>query len=200
MNAGGWKIGDIVAALPHLAADGPVLEQRWGEAFWYVAHVMTGREVGVADEIKALGFRAYVPMRTRFVRVRRHARRKSAALFRGYVFFEVVPDPRNWTLVRAIDDILGILVVSNGDVPVRVDAEDIGRLMAAEDMKMFDETIGSNAVEFQVGDRVSIAAGGHQGYEGRVERIAGRQAEIIALGPKGRRSIKLPIDLLRILA
>jgi transcription antitermination factor NusG len=194
-----WRIGDIID-MGGASDVEPWPERTAGEAVWFVAHTMAGMERHLAAEITALGFSAYVPLRR--VLTRRPPRRKAVKvdypLFARYVFFEIVPNPRAWTAVRGLRDLVGIL--ANQEAPVRVTDETIGDIMAAEDMQLFDETVGPNAVEILKGDRVSIVAGTWHGYEAIVQSPAGRRASLRIVGSKGSRDVTVPLDLLRILA
>jgi transcription antitermination factor NusG len=194
-----WHIGDMVEALPHLVPQEPWPERRMGESFWYVGHAMSGAELRLRDDLRAAGFGAYVPLRKWLCR--RPGRRVvkfERALFPRYVFIELVPQPRCWAAVREARDLIGIL--TNQDVPVRVPDETIGDIMAAEDMRLFDETEFPKGIEVLSGDRVSIIGGSWQGYEAIVESRAKRSAGLVIDGPKGKSRAKLPVDLLRILA
>jgi transcription antitermination factor NusG len=194
-----WRIGDMVGLLPLAEPVDPWPERTAGKAFWYVAHTMAGCEKRLADQLTEMGFGTYVPKRS-FIRRRPGGRavRVDQPVFARYVFVELVPHPRCWVAVRQARDLLGIL--TNQDAPVRLADEAVGDLMAAEDMKLFDDTVLPNAVEILRGDRVSIIGGNWQGYEATVTSRARRSVQLKITGPKGICNAKVPVDLLRILA
>jgi transcription antitermination factor NusG len=194
-----WQIGDIVLPVTPVETPDPWPERRMGEAFWYVAHTMAGCEKRLADDLKDAGFGTLLPMRKWFSR-RPGGRvvKNERPVFARYVFVELVPHPRCWAAVRAARDLLGIL--TNQDAPVRVPDEAIGDLMAAVDMKLFDETELPNGIEVLKGDRVTVVGGSWQGYEAIVESKKRGWAGLVIDGPRGKSRAKLPVDLLRILA
>lgn len=199
VDSSAWRKGDVVGFVPMDVAE-PMPEGGTGKSFWYVGCTVPKRESDVAAAIRALGFATFLPMRTVLTRTPRSGRPVKARypLFPRYVFFEIVPHPRCWQAIRATRDLTGIL--ANQDVPVRVEDEEIGGLMVADDMQMFDETIGPNAVEIRRNDRVSIVAGAWQGYEGVVRQATRPKAVLQVIGKGGKRDVRVSLDLLRILA
>lgn len=196
----GWKIGDMIGIVAPPPEPEPLPIPGRSGADWYVAAVRGGAEKDVAAAIRGLGLIAYLPLRAVIVRRPPRLRpvRSTPPVFAGYVFFESFSDPRSWAAVRAIDDVIGI--VSNQNAPARIRAEEIGDLMAAEDMGMFDATGGPGKTEIIPGDPVSLIGGRYQGYEARVRSVAAAKARVMVVGRDGPREVSVRLDLLRLLA
>lgn len=202
MSGRTWRIGDLVEALPHLlVAQEPMPPGGLGAAGWYVAHVQAGSEIAVRDDLKALGVRAYVPMRTVFRRRPRALRRVRALfpVFPRYVFFEIVPEPRCWDTVRSVEGLLRVLTLTNNDAPAVIADEAIGDLMLAEATGLFDATRAARAGSawMLAGSRVVVTGGPHEGCDGIVTAGGARAASVRLDGSP--RPVRLPVDLLLVL-
>jgi transcriptional antiterminator RfaH len=146
---------------------------------WYVATARQHSEFSAEDEIKQLGFDAYVP---RCRRNRIVARRRQLAewpLFSGYVFvsFDIEREFGEWQKIRAIDGISEIL--SNNNIPMRVKAADVDRLRRSESAGAFDFTIP--ATTFQVGERYRIAEGPFSNFLARFRAASSKKRAKIAI-------------------
>jgi transcription antitermination factor NusG len=147
---------------------------------WYVASARQHSEFTAEEDIKDLGFDAYVPRCRRFRTVsRRHTGIQEWPLFTGYVFvaFDIERDFGCWQKIRDVDGISEIL--SNNNIPMRVKAADLDRLRRSQDAGAFDFTIP--ATTFKVGEDYRIAEGPFSTFLARFRAASSKKRAKIAI-------------------
>lgn len=171
---------------------------------WYVVRTEPRREKEAARGLADLGHEVYLPMSTRWARLRRRhgpgrRTRVRSPAFPGYLFLGVAGLP-DWLVVRSRPGVLG-LVASDEHVPLRLAQDDVDEVRANEDMGMFDFTVELRQVV--VGGRVMLTSGPLDGYVAVVTRVPKAETKPIEVevDMMGRRvGAIVPIDKLRVLA
>lgn len=175
---------------------------------WYVVRTEPRRESEAAKSLAALGpvetIEVYLPMSTRWARVRRGKRsskrtRVRCPAFPGYLFLGVAGLP-DWLRVRMCPGVLGV-VANEEHVPLRMGQDEVDEVRAHEDMGMFDFTVELRQVV--VGGRVMLTSGPLDGYVAVVTRVPKAETKPVevAVDMMGRSvGAIVPIDKLRVLA
>lgn len=153
---------------------------------WYVLAVNPPREFNAERKIRGqYGFTVYTPrvLNKKIIRLRKVT--VATPLFPGYVFvnFDIYKD--NWT--KIIEEIDGIAILTNCDIPVRVATQTIEALQRAELAGAFDYRKPGSA--FKVGDDVEIKVGPFAGMIAKVRSATQKRRARVALNFLGRLSI-----------
>lgn len=144
---------------------------------WHVATIRSNWEFKAEEDIRQLGFDAYVPRCRRF---RMIGRRKAIAewpLIAGYVFVYFDKDNGAWKELHEVDGVEGILCSAN--VPCLAKLADIERLRRSENAGAFDFTIANTL--FKIGDRYRIAEGPFADFIARFRSASSKRRAKIAI-------------------
>ncbi len=140
------------------------------EARWYVVHTYSGYENKVKDNIEKSVENRNLSNLITDVRVptedviekkgdtEKVVKRK---IFPGYVIIKMIMTDESWFVVRNTRGVTGF--VGPGSKPVPLSDEEVERMGV--------ETIRMAAVDFSVGDEVSIKSGPMEGFSGRITNI-----------------------------
>ena len=171
---------------------------------WYVIYTAPKCERQVERDLRDGGFATYLPMASRWGRLRGRAQRKRVKLivpaYPRYVFASAFGG-MDWERIHRTNGVVGIVCM--GSAPARLSRVDIENVMAAEDMGCFD--FMADTVRMLVGSSVMLTAGPFDGYVATVTR-APRSADMDALVTTevalfGRATpVILPLDKIRVLA
>lgn len=150
---------------------------------WYAVRVEVRGELRVQSELRQLGFDAYCPCETKWVR---HARRKDAVnrpyiprylfvgIFEGQGFHQIHG-------VRGVECIIGTL-----GQPIPVDFDWVETMRHAEAIGWFDETIDRNRLVIEPGKPVRVIAGPFKGFMAKIVEAKGEGRVKVLLEAMGR--------------
>src|SRR5262249_13185010 len=147
-------------------------------ALWYVARARRNMEKYAAEAIEELDIATYVPLL-----IYRNAKgvRRSAPVFRPYLFVNLDLGDPNWKRVRYAKHVEA--VISHNQRPVRVPDQDINIIRIAEIAGVYDltrcqETMadgGDRLLILDVGKVVRVINGPFAGLIGEVRRATPRR-------------------------
>jgi len=142
------------------------LSLRSGDRFFAV-QTLAGRETGAAAQLKAQGFRPFLPLLMKSVRHARKFRQVRAALFPNYLFVALDVQRDRWRSVNGTFGVARLLMA--GDFPAPVPFGIVESLMALSD--------ASGLISFEKslkpGQKVKILSGPFADMTGELERIDG---------------------------
>lgn len=203
------------AAPPEVAADAPLckapklIENPTTAAglAWFALSVTAQHEKAIFWEIQDMGFEAFCPVRTKFVRVSPKAKRKQERQFPllpRYVFtgFERhANDPSRFDAsalfeVCGIDHVQGVLGI---DRPMTIPEHEMQRLMDRQAKGLdrdpeWQRNLQLEPVSYRAGDRVRVDLPGQDG-EFVIESLDRRKAILRGLGLLG---VPVLVDLTRL--
>lgn len=158
---------------------------------WYILKVASNRENSIADalqrRVKILGLEEHVDQiivpveRVREINPRTHKQRiVKRKLYPGYLVVRMVINEDTWFLIRetpGVGDFTG-----SGGKPVPMEAHEVNRLLdlmkpPEEEPGRAEEGIKLN-IKFKLGDRIRVAAGNFEGFEGEVQKIDERSGRV----------------------
>ncbi len=152
---------------------------------WFALQVRSGRESYVANLLESKGLSVFCPTYTSQVATARGARRKTSALFSGYLFCRIDMDNRM--------PVLGTTwvgsIVGTGRTPIPVPEEEVAAL----------ETLVANASEIlpheflDIGQRVRVLSGPLTGLEGIVSDLKNPRRVVVSITLL-QRSVAAEID------
>jgi transcriptional antiterminator RfaH len=148
---------------------------------WYLVYTKPRQEEVALMNLARQGYSVYLP-RARQMR-KRQGRRTAVVepLFPRYLFIHLDTHTDNWGPIRST---LGVAsLVRFGREPARVPDSLIGFLKASEGQEGLHEWAEP---EFKEGDRVRVAEGAFQGYEGILLVRTSRERVVVLLDIVGR--------------
>lgn len=158
---------------------------------WYVAQTLVRSEETARLNLDRQGFEPYLP---RYLRERRHARRREvvkALLFPGYIFVRFDLDAAPW---RSINGTHGVSrLICNGERPAAVPEGVVEEIVIRE---RENSLRGLQPPVFQKGEALRIMSGALADCFGLFEKMADRDRVILLLDLLGRKvRIQAPRDL-----
>jgi len=167
---------------------------------WYAIHTYSGYENAVVRNLKqrieSLAmedkiFNVLVPTE-KTIRVKGGKRvTQEDKIYPGYVLVEMVVTDDSWYVVRNTPRVTGF--VGSGVHPVPLDqkeVEDLFRRMGREDIQ--------HAVDFEIGEAVSIADGPFKDFEGKVDAIDEARGKVKVLVSMFGRETPVELDFLQV--
>ena len=143
---------------------------------WYLIHTKPQRENLAMENLERQGYEAYLPLA--LIRRRRRGRAYSepGPMFPRYLFIHLGAGVDDWGPIRST---LGVSnLVRFGQVPARVPDDLIHALKNKEDADGI-QVLPSNILK--KGEKIRIAEGPFEGYEGLFEAQTGRDRVVILL-------------------
>jgi transcriptional antiterminator RfaH len=148
---------------------------------WYLVYSKPRQERLAVDNLARQGYETYLPI----IRGRRRRQAQQAmafeAMFPRYLFVHLSDQTDNWGPIRST---LGVSsLVRFGELPARVPDGLIATLRSRED------ELGVQQIaepELKPGDRVRVAEGPMEGYEGIFQARSGRERVVILLDLVGK--------------
>lgn len=143
---------------------------------WYLIHSKPQQEYLARENLERQGYETYLPQAQ--TRRRRHGRGMTGPgpMFPRYLFIHLSDGIDDWTPIRST---LGVSkLVRFGQVPARVPDDLIHALKAGEDSTGL-QVLPSNSLK--KGQKIRIAEGPFEGYEGLFETQSGRDRVVILL-------------------
>lgn len=136
---------------------------------WYLVHTHSGKEKLVVDHLERQGYRVFLPLHIKKIKVGRKSKEVTAALFPAYLFVSFDRATQNW---RPINGTFGVKqLVCFNQCPAKVPSE----IMAA----LFARVEGGGLVHpmpiLSTGDRVRIADGPFAGQIAKIEALPSRE-------------------------
>ena len=161
---------------------------------WYVAHTFTGYENKVKLSIekivenRGLGHLIYdVQIPIEVVTVtndKGEEKQVENKLLPGYVLVKMTMTDESWHVVRNITGVTGF--VGPGSEPTPLTDEEVSR---------FNVEARVQAVEYKVGDKVSIISGVFEGYLGTIQEVRADSNQVVVLVQTDRRDISFIVDM-----
>ena len=139
------------------------------ESAWYLVHTHSGKEKLVLCHLERQGYRVFLPLHTKKVKVGRMTREVTAAFFPAYLFVSFDRAIQNW---RPINGTFGVKqLVCFNQTPAQVPSGIMEALFARlEPNGLIQVTPALNA-----GDRVRIADGPFAGQIAKIEALPSRE-------------------------
>ena len=161
---------------------------------WYVAHTFTGYENKVKISIekivenRGLGHLIYdvqIPVETSVVTNDKGEEKiVETKLLPGYVLVKMTMTDESWHVVRNITGVTGF--VGPGSEPTPLSDEEVSR---------FNVDVRTQAVEYKVGNNVSVISGVFEGYSGVIQEVKSESNQVVVLVKTERREIPFIIDM-----
>ncbi len=96
----------------------------------YVLHVQTGRETAVANRLKEIGFKVFLPQAEQLYLRKKEWLTKTTVIFKGYVFVDMAYTAANYYKVIGIDNVIGLLKIGDMVAPINAVEESYIKLLA----------------------------------------------------------------------
>ncbi len=136
---------------------------------WYLVHTHSGKEKLVLSHLERQGFRVFLPLHTKKVKVGRASKEVTAAFFPAYLFVSFDRNFQNW---RPINGTFGVKqLVCFNQVPAQVPSE----IMAALFARLEASGLIQASPALHAGDRVRIADGPFTGQIAKIEALPSRE-------------------------
>ena len=172
-----------------------------GDSLWFVLSVRNRCEKDVHERLAAKKICSWLPVkeislkRNRF----RPPRRKTAPVFTGYVFVQVVPSAHAFAGLREIRDVESIL--GHGELPTPVPEENMKQINALHCEGFFeDRPVYASDKRFRRGDHVAVSHGAFAFVEAVVEGYRGsRHVRCIANLFGGQVPVNVPLDKIELI-
>ena len=139
------------------------------EKAWYLVHTHSGKEKLVVDHLERQGYRVFLPLHVKKIKVGRTNKEVMAALFPSYLFVSFDRATQNW---RPINGTFGVKhLVCFNQCPAKVPSEIM--------ISLFARVEGGGLVHpmpiLGTGDRVRIADGPFAGQIATIEALPSRE-------------------------
>jgi transcriptional antiterminator RfaH len=149
---------------------------------WYVVHTKPRMEALAETNLKRQDFETYLPWFRHVVRRRRAWREVVEPLFPRYLFLRLDPEEQTVAPIRSTLGVASLVGFGDRIIPVPD-----GVVAALQ--RCAEEGTGIHvapALEFQVGDRVAVAAGPFEGLHGVFQAESGRDRVAVLLDILGQ--------------
>lgn len=143
------------------------------DKMWYVIHTYSGYEnkvkANLEKRIESMNmedkiFRILVPMEEEVEIKNGKKKVTKKKVFPGYVLVEMILTDDSWYVVRNTPGVTGFVGTGAKPIPLNdAEAGQITRQMGVEDAR--------TKVDFHVGERINVASGPFEGFEGQIEEI-----------------------------
>lgn len=171
-------------------------ESASGDSLWFVLSVRNRCEKDVHERLEAKNICSWMPVREVSLKRNRFRppRMKTAPIFTGYVFVQVVPTAHAFAGLREIRDVESIL--GHGELPTPVPEENMLQINALHREGFFkDQPAYASDKRFRKGDVVAVSHGAFEFVEAVVEGYRGsRHVRCIANLFGGHVPINVPLD------
>lgn len=163
---------------------------------WHVIRTNIKCENRAKLGIEALGFAVYLPMESRTVIRRRRKVDVSSPVFGRYMFVEFDADADEWSALRRIDGVEGI--VTNNLRPVPVPALVMERVRLAEEIGAFDTRRNQKPGAIGEGMAVKVGDGAFVDFVATVKKLrTGDRVDILLNLLGASRLVTVPLSSLR---
>lgn len=132
---------------------------------WYLVHTQSGKEKLVVSHLEQQGYRAFLPLYLKKVKVGRATKEVTAALFPAYLFVSFERATQNW---RPINGTFGVKhLVCFNQIPAKVP----NGIMDALFSRIEPSGLIGSAPILRAGDKVRIADGPFTGHMAKIEAL-----------------------------
>ena len=154
---------------------------------WYLVHTHSGKEKQVVSHLERQGYRVFLPLLTKKIKVGRACKEVTAALFPAYLFVNFDRATQNW---RPINGTFGVKqLVCFNQIPAQVPYGIINALFA----RLEPNGVLQTAPSLTPGDKVRIADGPFAGQIAKIEALPSRDRARLLLDIMSQ-SIPVEID------
>jgi transcriptional antiterminator RfaH len=157
------------------------------ESAWYLVHTHSGKEKQVTVHLERQGFKVFLPLGTKVIKIGRQSKRVTTAYFPAYIFVSFDRTFQNW---RPINGTFGVKkLVCFNQIPARVPRGIMDALFARLEPNGLLQTTPS----LTLGDKVRIADGPFAGQIAEIEALPSRDRARLLLDIMSQ-SIPIEID------
>ena len=136
---------------------------------WYLVHTHSGKEKLVVSHLERQGYRVFLPLHTKKVKVGRTSKEVTAAFFPAYLFVSLDRVTQNW---RPINGTFGVKhLVCFNQIPAQVPRG----IMHALFTRLEPDGLIHAAPALSAGDKVRIADGPFAGQIAKIEAVPSRE-------------------------
>lgn len=154
---------------------------------WFVVQTQPSREAGAVMQLRAQGFRPFLPMPRKTVRWRARLRNVVAPMFPRYLFVPINPERGRW---RCINGTFGVVrLVSFGDRPHPTPVGLVESMLALSD----EHGLVHLDRSFKPGEQVKVVTGPFADVIGECERLDGHGRVRVLLNIMGG-SVAVSLD------
>jgi transcription antitermination factor NusG len=154
---------------------------------WYVVRAATNRERKAVAGLEEVGFGAYLPCRTRWVRHARVKAKVKRPLFVGYLFVGIDHERQNMRAAAEVDGVHAFVRLG-GVAPRAVNAGIVEAIWAAEVEGVFDETKPPTVPRIGKGALLRITGGPFYGFVVQALDVPNKDKIRVLLSVFGRES------------
>lgn len=163
---------------------------------WYCIRTMRRAELSLVEELRALGFTAYVPCETHDRKIRGRKERVTIPAYGGFAFVEC--DPTNFAEIGGCEGFWRFVCYQGSADPARMPCGALMGVFLAELFGDLDYTRAPPPWKPARGDAVAIRSGMWQGRLARIISVGKRQSLLEPLVGYGRWNV--PNDALELAA
>lgn len=140
-----------------------------GNTKWYLVHTYSGKEKLVVSHLERQGYRVFLPLHTKKIKIGRASKEVTAALFPAYLFVSFDRSTQNW---RPINGTFGVKqLVCFNQIPAQVPSE----IMAALFARVEEGGMVDRMPILRTGDKVRITDGPFTGQIAKIDALPSRE-------------------------
>ncbi len=135
------------------------------ESAWYLVHTHSGKEKQVTAHLERQGFKIFLPLSTKVIKIGRQSKRVTTAYFPAYLFVSFDKTRQNW---RPINGTFGVKrLVCFNQLPAQVPKEMIKALYR----RLGPDGLIDSLPVLMTGDQVRISEGPFAGHLAKIDAL-----------------------------
>ncbi len=157
------------------------------ELAWYLVHTHSGKEKQVTVHLERQGFKVFLPLSTKMIKIGRQSKRVTTAYFPAYLFVSFDKTRQNW---RPINGTFGVKrLVCFNQLPAQVPKEMIKALYR----RLGPDGLIDTMPVLMTGDQVRISEGPFAGHLAKIDALPSQDRARLLLEIMSQ-SIPIEID------